>query len=682
MEKVSSLQYLKGIGPWRAKLLAKLGIEQELDLLYHFPRKYEDRSNLKPLQLLEPNEVETTIGQITRIEEMMPRRGLTIIKAHLRDQTGQAAAVWFNQPYLKKQLVVGTQVIVTGKVSQRFALKEIAVSEYEVVDGEDSVNAGRIVPFYPSTEGLNQKVWRGIIHQICEKKLPEIPEIFTDSQQAEFKLLSVDKALLALHFPPDMATLHKARFRLIFEELYLLQLALATIRRSSEVIKQGISHSPEESYSEGFIRTLPFTLTGAQERVIREVRADMEGIKPMQRLVQGDVGSGKTVIAAWAILKAIGGGYQGVMMAPTEILAQQHFATLDKWFSQLGLRTALLTGSLSAKEKNNILAGINSGQYQAIVGTHALIQENVSFARTGVIVIDEQHRFGVKQRGLLEEKGANPDVLVMTATPIPRTLAMTLYGDLDISSLDEMPPGRKPIETYCLAERARPKVNDFIKKRLANGAQIYVVCPLIEESEVLDIQNATDLAGEIQKLVKPKKVGLLHGRLSAREKEAIMQEFKEGKLQMLVSTTVIEVGVDVPNATVMIIENAERFGLAQLHQLRGRVGRGEKQSYCLLVTPSNNPLALERLKIMTETNDGFKLAEEDLRLRGPGEFFGNRQHGLPEFKIADLARDGEILLKARKLAIQVLNEDPLLEKVEHQNLSQKVWELIKNMVKY
>lgn len=682
MEKDTSLQYLKGIGPRRAKLMTKLGITGEMDLIYHFPRKYEDRRNLKPLSTLISNENETAKGQIVSIEEITPRKGLNIIKAHLYDNTGRADAVWFNQPYLKRLLKPGSQLIVTGKVSNRFGNKEIAVSEYELVEGEDSVNSGRIVPFYPSTEGLSQKVWRNIIHQVCQKRLRQIPEIFSQSQKNQYNLLSIEESLQSIHFPEDMAVLEKARYRLIFEELYLLQLALATIRRSSEVIKQGIAHHQDEPYCERFIDSLPYRLTQAQARVIMEVRSDMEGIKPMQRLVQGDVGSGKTVIAAWAILKAVGSGYQGVMMAPTEILAQQHYETLSKWFSPLGIKTALLTGSLSAREKSTVMEGIESGIYQAVVGTHALIQENVSFARTGLIVIDEQHRFGVKQRGLLEEKGANPDVLVMSATPIPRTLALTVYGDLDVSSLDEMPPGRKPIVTYCIAEKARSKVNSFIKKQLEKGAQVYVVCPLVEESETLDIQNATNLAADMKKQVNPYKVGLLHGRMTGRDKDAVMQEFKEKKLDVLVSTTVIEVGVNVPNATVMVIENAERFGLAQLHQLRGRVGRGDKQSYCILVTPTNNPLALERLKIMTETNDGFKIAEEDLRLRGPGEFFGNRQHGLPEFKIADLARDGEILLKARKLAVQVLEEDPNLEKAQHQILSKKVWELIKNMVRY
>lgn len=682
MEKDTSLQYLKGIGPRRAKLMTKLGITGEMDLIYHFPRKYEDRRNLKPLSTLISNENETAKGQIVSIEEITPRKRLNIIKAHLYDNTGRAAAVWFNQPYLKRQLKPGSQLIVTGKVSNRFGNKEIAVSEYELVEGEDSVNSGRIVPFYPSTEGLSQKVLRNIIHQVCQKRLRQIPEIFSQSQKNQYNLLSIEESLQSIHFPEDMAVLEKARYRLIFEELYLLQLALTTIRRSSEVIKQGIAHHQDEPYCERFIDFLPYRLTQAQARVIKEVRSDMEGIKPMQRLVQGDVGSGKTVIAAWAILKAVGSGYQGVMMAPTEILAQQHYETLSKWFSPLGIKTALLTGSLSAREKSTVMEGIESGIYQAVVGTHALIQENVSFARTGLIVIDEQHRFGVKQRGLLEEKGANPDVLVMSATPIPRTLALTVYGDLDVSSLDEMPPGRKSIVTYCIAEKARSKVSSFIKKQLEKGAQVYVVCSLVEESETLDIQNATNLAADMKKQVNPYKVGLLHGRMTGRDKDAVMQEFKEKKLHVLVSTTVIEVGVNVPNATVMVIENAERFGLAQLHQLRGRVGRGDKQSYCILVTPTNNPVALERLKIMTETNDGFKIAEEDLRLRGPGEFFGNRQHGLPEFKIADLARDGEILLKARKLAVQVLKEDPNLEKAQHQILSKKVWELIKNMVRY
>ncbi|MGB3972710.1 MAG: ATP-dependent DNA helicase RecG [Peptococcia bacterium] len=682
MDKISALQFLKGIGPKRAKRLAQMGLYEEVDLLYHFPRRYEDRSQLKPLQLLIPNEVETTKGTVVKTEEMKPRRNLSILKVLLQDSGGRATAVWFNQSYLKKKLLPGTQIIVTGKVSRRFGQTEIAVSEYEEVTGENSVSSGRIVPFYPSTEGLQQKIFREAIYQICQQRMPDLPEIFTEQQREDFQLLPLKEALCSIHFPADQLALRQARYRLIFEELYILQLALAVIRHHSDIQKEGISHNPEESLCERFVENLPFRLTGAQERVISEVRADMEGEKPMQRLVQGDVGSGKTVIAAWVMLKAIGGGYQGVMMAPTEILAIQHYEALVKWFTPLGVHVALLTGGLSPKEKEATLAGIASGHYQAIVGTHALIQENVSFAKAGVIVIDEQHRFGVRQRGILEEKSINPDVLVMTATPIPRTLAMTLYGDLDISSLDELPPGRKPIITYCIAERARPKVNAFILKRLSEGAQVYVVCPLIEESELMDIQNATDRYEQLRDLVKPHKVGLLHGRMPPKDKDKIMQEFKEGKLRVLVSTTVIEVGVDVPNATVMIIENAERFGLAQLHQLRGRVGRGDKQSYCLLVTPSTQPLALERLKIMTETNDGFKLAEEDLRLRGPGEFFGNKQHGLPEFKLADLARDGEILLQARKMALQVLKEDPTLDKVEHKNLSNKVWNLIKNMVKY
>lgn len=678
----SSLQYIKGIGPKRAKLLEKMGIKSISEIRHHFPRRYEDRREIKTIKQVQSGETETTRGVIVRVEELKPRKGLTVIRAYIQDKTDNAVAVWYNQTYLKKQLHKGLEILITGKVSYRYGIKEIAVSEYEKMEGDISLNAGRIVPVYPSTEGLTQKMWREIQYQLNTEKIIEVPEVFTAEEQKIYELLDIKEALQAIHYPADFEMLEKARRRLIFEEFYLLQLSLATIRNTSGPRKEGIVHTTSQVLQEKFLINLPFQLTGAQKRVISQVKKDMESGEAMQRLVQGDVGSGKTVIAAWALLKAVEGGYQGIMMAPTEILAQQHYETISTWFEPLDVKTLLLTGALSAKEKSEVLASAATGKVHIIIGTHALIQEGVEFNKLGVAVIDEQHRFGVKQRSLLEGKGTNPDVLVMSATPIPRTLAMTVYGDLDISNLDEMPPGRRPIETYCLRDRARNKVIEFMKKQLSNGAQVYVVCPLVEESETLDIKNATDISMELQNSLKPWEVGLLHGRMPVREKASVIEDFKQGITRVLVATTVIEVGVNIPNATVMVIENAERFGLAQLHQLRGRVGRGSKQSYCILVTASNNAQSLERLKVMTETTDGFKIAEEDLRLRGPGEFFGMRQHGLPEFRIADLSRDSALLYMARELAVKKLKEDPLLEDNKNQQLSLEVWSMIRDMVKY
>jgi len=684
MSDSRSLQDIKGLGPQRLKMLSKLGIDSIPDLLTHFPYRYEDRSKLQTIQELKDGEYSTIQAKITKIEEKMPRRGLRIFKAYLADETGTAEAVWFNQPFLKTSIKPGLSIVLTGKIKRGYRLPEIAVTEYDLVNASDSLQAGRIVPVYPTTEGLHQKFWRKLQQEAISRYVADgsvVTEIFSADERAKLQLVSVQKAYEDIHYPADSTAIDKARFRLAFEELYLLQIALRVIRESVGREKNGIAHQKDHPLIGEFKANLPFHLTKAQERVMNEIKRDMESARPMQRLVQGDVGSGKTVIAALAILKAVGNNYLGVMMAPTEILARQHYETLSKWYEPLGIQTALLTKGIPNHEKEQIFKKIAEGQLNVIVGTHSLIQNTVTLEKCGIVIIDEQHRFGVRQRSLLEQKGDNPDVLVMTATPIPRTLALTVYGDLDISMLDELPPGRKPVQTYCITEKSQDKLKNLIEKQLELGAQVYIVCPLIEESELLDLKNASGLAEKMQEDFGRHKVGLLHGRMSSSDKEEIMKEFGAGIIKILVTTTVIEVGVNNPNATVMVIENAERFGLAQLHQLRGRVGRGNEQSFCILVTPSRNPDILERLKMFTKNNDGFKLAEEDLKLRGPGEIFGMRQHGLPEFKAVNLSRDFEIIKMAQELATETLRTDPLLQEKEHQNLSGKIQDLVNKMIK-
>lgn len=672
---------IKGIGPKREVLLKQMGIRNILDLLWHFPRRYEDRSNLKSLNSLIPGEVQSTVGQIKKVEELRSRNNLRIIKAIISDHTDIAAAVWFNQPFLKKQLREGMNLALTGKVKEGYKQKEIYVAEFELIENDQESYTGDIIPFYPSTEGLSQKFWREIQKQALEKYLSAITDIFSEEKCEKYDLMPIKEALTNIHFPKEYDILEKARYRLVFEELFLLQMALYMLRKDCVIKDKGISQKKEHPKIKEFIKQLPFALTKAQERVIGEISRDMEAKQPMRRLIQGDVGSGKTVVAAIALLKTVGNGYLGVFMAPTEILARQQYASISTWFKPYGIETSLLIGSMNSQEKKAVLERIAEGKTNIVIGTHVLIQEGVTLEKAGLIVIDEQHRFGVKQRETLEKKANSPDVLVMTATPIPRTLALTFYGDLDISTLDELPPGRKKVETYCIKSQSKQKIFEFIYNQLNKNAQIYVVCPLVEESETIDIANAENTAVELAEVLAPFRVGLIHGKMTTKEKDAVMEGFRLGNIRILVSTTVIEVGVNVPNATVMIIEDADRFGLAQLHQLRGRVGRSEIQSYCILVTKTRNPVSLERLKLLTNIHDGFVLAEEDLKLRGPGEFLGIRQHGLHDFKLADLSKDTDILLKTRKLIQEIINEDPYLRTNKNVIFVEKTRDILNKIVK-
>lgn len=682
MESLSmNIQYLKGIGPKRASRLRRLNINTVEDLLFFMPRDYDDRSKFKALRECQVGEkVSIEVEIIGNGNIMRPRKNLSILKIPIKDDSYNGYLVWFNQEYLKDKFLIGEKLIVNGKINKMGGEIQITNPVFERSGSMDKV--GRILPTYTLTEGITNNEIIKIIDYTIKEYLKYVKEFLPEDILKRLDLIDIKEALENIHFPRSKELLVKSKKRLAFQELLTLQMGLFIIKNKSFSHKYGTKFKKIKDMEE-FIDNLPFKLTKAQINVFKEIEEDMEKASQMNRLVQGDVGSGKTVVAVLAVFKAVLSGFQAVMMAPTEILANQHFESFKKFFSNYDINIELLIGSIPLKKKEEVLLNLRNGKLDVLIGTHAIIQENVKFNRLGLVITDEQHRFGVKQRAILAEKGNNPDIIVMTATPIPRTLALILYGDLDISIIDELPPGRKDIETYAVGPEMIERVNNFIKNQVLEGRQAYIVCPLIEESETLSLNAAEDLYINFRdNIFKEFKVGLLHGKMKPLEKDLIMEDFKNHKIDILVSTTVIEVGVNVPNSNIMVVYNAERFGLAQLHQLRGRVGRGKYQSYCILINESNSQISRERMRILQSSTDGFKISEKDLELRGPGEFFGTRQHGLPELKIANLFTDMDILKLAQKEALRIINEDPYLEQEIHIELKDKIQRMFQNSSEY
>jgi len=672
------IQYVKGVGPVRAMLFKKLEIETLEDLLYFFPFRYEDRTALKKIASLLPGEEQTILAEVRAVSMVdTPLKRMKIVDVSFSDETGLLHAKWFNQSYLKEYFRVGEKVMLSGRTKANAysgGRLEMVSPQYEKLDEKETqIHVGRIVPIYHETKGLTSRQIRSLMMVTLNRYVALLPEMLPPGLIRKYKFLPLSKAIYNLHFPKGewdvdlfnsgVSPPHK---RLSFDELFLLQTGLALRKKIRSEEERGIAFSRASPSLTQLRNLIPFMLTGAQERVFSQIREDMRNIKPMNRLIQGDVGSGKTIVALMSILIALDHGYQAAFMAPTEILAEQHLQTLKSYLEKLGKTVVLLTSDMKKKEKNAVLSNIESGKSDLVIGTHALIQDGVCFKKLGLTVVDEQHKFGVLQRAKLKQKGMLPDMLIMTATPIPRTLGMTLYGDLDISVIDELPPGRSPIRTSLFYGKKRDRAYRLLEEELKKGRQGYVVCPLVVESEKVDLRAATVLYDELKEgEFRHRQIGLLHGRLKRDEKERIMRDFKDGRIDLLIATTVVEVGIDVPNATIMLIEHVERFGLAQLHQLRGRVGRGSEQSCCLMVAAF--PLSKEgkkRLEAMVGSNDGFKIAEVDLEIRGPGEFFGTRQAGVPALRVANLVRDVRILEAARLDAFEWIDLHPRLEDAE------------------
>lgn len=651
----ASTQYIKGVGPKKAYRLKRLGLSTIEDLFYHLPKDYEDKRSITMLDSGSPEgkmlyKVEVSSSPVVS----RPRRGLTILKVSVKDKSGDAQLIWFNQEFLKDKLFPGRTYLVFGKIKIDRYGRQIQNPELQIWTGNNK-NEG-LTPLYGLTEGISNNEMKKIIANVLSSHLQYVQDVLPAEISNKYGFVDKRKAIRQVHYPDSMESMKKALGQLAYEELLILQLGLLQIK-SSNVASLGIS-MPEHKSIKGFIENLEFSLTAAQKKVIVEILDDMKSSRQMNRLIQGDVGSGKTIVGIIAMYNAVLNGYQATMMAPTEILALQHYESLLEAFDGTGVKIGFLSGNQSRRCREETLAALADGTIHIAVGTHALIQEEVKFSRLGLAVTDEQHRFGVRQRLVLANKGEYPDIMVMTATPIPRTLALILYGDLDISVIDELPPGRKPIETYAVDSSMEDRIWNFVNKQVSEGRQAYIVCPLIEESESLNAISAESLYEKLKDTVfADKEIALLHGRMNQKEKDGVMIDFKENRTQILVSTTVIEVGVNVPNANLMLVMNAERFGLAQLHQLRGRVGRGEYKSFCIMINNSLSKVSRERMRIMQSTNDGFKISEKDLQLRGPGEFFGTRQHGLPELRIADLIRDIEILKSAQKDAMEITSQN-------------------------
>ncbi len=673
MKKSSDIpiQFIKGVGPAKAKLLANLGIETVEDLLYLFPRRYDDRTRLTPIKNIKAGEWHTVAGKVL----VGGGRKTWFTKKHVfetavGDESGRIFCVWFNQPYLEKYLTIEQEVVLYGKVDVFKNRLQMVSPEYELIAPQDrSLSMGRIVPIYPLTKGISQRYLRRLIDACLNTHESHLLDLLPDEVRRSQKLEPLAKSIRQLHFPSTPAAQEKAMARIAFEEFFLFQISVI-LRRLSIVGKTGVPHRIEDPFIRDFVGGLPFTLTAAQQKALQEIILDMSKAQPMLRLIQGDVGSGKTVLAFFGCAAAWRNGHQAAILAPTEILAQQHYANLQKFLEQGAFakwRVALLINSLSKKEKEAVYAGLKDGTIHAVIGTHALLQETVAFKDLSFVAIDEQHKFGVQQRALLSAKAQlPPDVLIMTATPIPRTLCLTLYGDLDISLLNERPPGRGKVATYHFPTEKSPSVYEQVRQWVKKGTQAYIVYPIIEESETLDLKAAKDMFTHFRQFeFADLRVALVHGQMERGQLEVVMRQFKNHELDILVATTILEVGIDVANANVMVIEHAERFGLSQLHQMRGRIGRGPKDAVCILISDPTTEEAKARLQAIIQTTDGFKIAEHDLKIRGPGHYFGRHQHGLNELRVANPVTQMAVLEQARKEAVALTHTDPQLKAPQH-----------------